>query len=149
MSRSLHHPKNKTQKVFRGWDYGEIIEWMEVDYKESKIKAIKFKLSVFFTDIKKAFKDLFNCRYSMTHEQIEIKETKKALDILSNKLAETYINQVDQKYIDKVNGLRTYVTKLSKFENTYIQPLWKGLSEIKSDSEFVRYVKHFLESLWD
>jgi len=149
MSRSLHHPKNKTQKVFRGWDYGEIIEWMEVDYKESKIKAIKFKLSVFFTDIKKAFKELFNCRYSMTHEQIEIKETKKALDILSNKLAETYINQVDQKYIDKVNGLRTYVTKLSKFENTYIQPLWKGLSEIKSDSEFVRYVKHFLESLWD
>jgi len=149
MSRSLHHPKNKTQKVFRGWDYGEIIEWMEVDYKESKIKAIKFKLSVFFTNIKKAFKDLFNCRYSMTHEQIEIKETKKALDILSNKLAETFSNNIDQKYIDKVNGLRTYVTKLSKFENTYIQPLWKGLSEIKSDSEFVRYVKHFLESLWD
>jgi hypothetical protein len=148
MSRSTHNPKNKTQKVFRGWDYSEIIEWMEIDYKKTKTKLIKFKLSVFCDTIKKAFKELFDFKCYMSQEQIEIQETKKALDILMNKISDQVIN-INPIYINKVKGLRTYVTKLATFDNTYIQPLWKGLSEIKSDTEFVRYVKHFLESLWD
>jgi len=148
--RSLHDPKNKTQKVFRGWDYGEIIEWMEVDYKDSKFKMIKYRLREFFKTIKKAFKDLFSNRF-IDREQRENEETKKVLDYLMDKLYEdTYKStKLDPKYKEKVQGLRTYVEELSKYKNSYIQPLWEGLSKIKDDGEFIRYVKHFFESLWD
>lgn len=143
--RSLHDKRNKTQKVFRGWDYSEIIEWMDVDYKDSKFKTIKFRLIDFFITMKKAFKVLFENRF-YDEDIREIQETKKALKCLMKHLDEDIPNK---KYKEKVDGLRTYVTKLSEKNDTYIQPLWKGLSEIKSDSEFVRYVSFFLESLWD
>lgn len=146
MSRSLHDKRNKTQKVFRGWDYSEIIEWMEVDYKDSIFKMIKYRLSNFFKVMKKAFKDLFTNRY-MDEDDRENIATKKALDYLMSNMYDS--TNIKKEYKEKVDGLRTYVTKLAKHDNTYIQPLWKGLSEIKSDSEFVRYVSFFLESLWD
>jgi hypothetical protein len=145
--RSLHDKRNKTQSIFRGWDYSEIIEWMEVEYKDSKFKMIKYRLNVFFKAIKRALKDLFTNRF-MGEEEREIIQTKKALEHLE---IHTYNNTglIDPKYKNKVDGLRIYVERLALCDNTYVQPLWKGLSEIKSDSEFVRYVKYFLESLWD
>ena len=148
--RSLHDPKNKTQKVFRGWDYGEIIEWMEVDYKDSKFKLIKYRLREFFKTMKKAFKDLFTHRF-MDSEHRENEETKKALEYLMDQLfADTCSSTtLNPKYKEKVDGLRTYVDELAKYKNTYVYPLWEGLSKIKDDGEFIRYVSHFFESLWD
>ena len=145
--RTLHDKRNKTQKVFRGWDYSEIIEWMEVDYKDSIYKMIKYRLKEFYKTIKTALKKLFLNRY-IDEEDRENEATKDALEFLMSNM---YNNSglVKEEHKKKVDGLRTYVTKLAECDNTYIQPLWKGLSEIKSDFEFVRYVQFFLESLWD
>lgn len=140
--RSTHDKRNKTQKVFRGWDFGEIIEWMEVDYKDSHIKMFKYRLKEFYKTMKIAFKELFKNRF-YNEEEREIEEAKKALNHL------LYLKDSDPRFIHKVAGLRTYVKKLYGFENTYLHPLWKGLYEIESDSEFIRYVSLLLEYMWD
>jgi len=145
---SIHDKKNKTQRVFRGWDYSEIIEWMEVDYKDSIVKMIKYRLGIFYTTMKRAFKDLFQNRL-MDKDERENQATKLALNYLLKNIDDGSFNGVKKEYQEKVDGLRVYVKKLAECDHTYIQPLWKGLSEITSDNEFIRYVSFFLESLWD
>jgi len=145
--RSLHDKRNKTQKVFRGWDYSEIIEWMDVEYKDSYFKIIKYRLNVFYKTIKRALRDLFKNKY-LDKDDRENQETKRALNYLMMNL-DNSSSEIQEKCKIKVEGLRTYVTKLSNNRKSYIYPLWKGLSEIESDCEFVKYVSFFLESLWD
>ena len=97
--------------------------------------------------MKKEFKNIFQNIF-LDEEERENEATKKALDFLLDNL---YNNSglVIEKHKKKVDGLRTYVKRLSECDHTYTQPLWEGLSKIKSDFEFIRYVKHSLEYMWD
>jgi len=144
----MHNKKHKTQQVFRGWDYEEIIQWMEVDYHDTTYKVIKFRLKKFYFVMKSACKDLFLI-VGWDDEEREILETKKALELLQDKLYSFNYSNVEQKYLDKVQGLRVYIKRLSETDHSYSTPLWIGLHDIKDDGEFIKYVILLFECLWD
>lgn len=149
MSYSLHDKRLKTQRVFKGWDYSEIIEWMEVEEKLTIKNQLFHRLNIFFKDIKKSFKNLF--QWILNDEEMEIKKTKKAIDYLMKKCWEESCGsyKLTEKEREKIGGLRTYMRRLSRFKNSYLHPLWEGLYKIEDDETFLKYISHFLESLWD
>lgn len=150
MNRSLHDPKNKTQTMFKGWDFTEITEWLDVNDNHTTYSRIYFRIKVFFNTVNKAVKELF-ASFGYDSEILSNYKTKKAINFLIIKYNESIENgtQLDPKILKKIDGLRTYMEKLVEQDNTEITSVWKALIEIEDDEIFLHYIKYFLESLWD
>ena len=150
--RSLHDHRNKTQSMFRGWDFSEITEWLEVNKEKSgKFKHILYRIRLWKKIVWNTTKELF-LPFIYDYEEVKNIETKKALDFLIKKVEDVETGHsavLDVKYREKINGLRTYIIRLAEQDSTYVTPLWQGLSRIEHDAVFLTYVKYLLETLWD
>ena len=110
--------KKKTQKMFVGYDFSEIIEWLGIDMDEHEEKeAIKLA-------------------------QIEIEKLRSKLG------RDGYLDSHDEETIKKVEGIRTYVRICSEREMDYSYKIWKGLYETEHDSTFLVYVSVLLKYMW-
>lgn len=45
--------------------------------------------------------------------------------------------------------IRKYVAKLEENDNTFKKPLWKGLSNIKEDGTFLKFVALLYSEMWN
>jgi hypothetical protein len=110
--------KKKTQRMFTGIDFSEIIEWLGIDMDEHEEKeAIKLA-------------------------KIEIEKLRLKLG------RDGYLDGSDKETIRKVEGIRTYVRICSEREIDYSNKIWKGLYETEHDSTFLVYVSLLLEYMW-
>ena len=158
--RSLHDKRNKTQTSFRGWDWTELSEWLDVkDELElnffGKVKIVLAKCKIFFLKCCYEYNKLFKWSLIADSEEVLLYNIRKVLQELAserfyrNSNSEKLCKLTEEELKEKIGGIRTFVKRLSEGKHSYTTPLWNGLYRIKSDEEFLRYVEELLPHLWD
>lgn len=79
-------------------------------------------------------------------ESVLLEQTRIKINKLASNLV---LHKISPEEMKLIKGIRTFVSRLAKWENTYNQPLWKGLSAIEDDEAFLRFVDPLLPYMWD
>lgn len=135
----------KTEQSFRGWGWEEISRWLGAP-EITGIHIFLFKLKYLWSDIHKTFNRYFGKFRITDTEEIYIELTR---DELIKLIVNIHDGNIIKEQKEKIEGIRTYISRLIEQDHSYLSPLWEGLIKIENETEFLKFVNVLLPYLWD